>query len=235
MAWLSDATEEFKKLPKGGKIAVIGAFVLVAGIGFYEYRKSQGASGVSSVAGVPSQAGAQSNGALSGLDVQSLANSIAGLVNAQQSPAQPTGPSGSPGPTNNPGPQQPPPNPNGPLPNTLFFPNTNIVEAIIGQVKPGSTVIQGGSDARGQRFWFENSQGRSLLFAPQGSEVIQGSQGRLWLKQPGQQQVLLTGNPGMGGGPIHTEIPDRRIPVTKTITQYNVLEGKMITQKYKLN
>lgn len=234
MAWLSDATEEFKKLPKGGKIAVIGAFVLVAGIGFYEYRKSQSASGVSSVAGVPSQAGAQSNGALSGLDMQSLANSIAGLVNAQQVPTSPTGQQT--GPTNNPGPQTPPPpNPNGPLPNTLFYPNTNIVEAIIGKIQPGSTVIQGGSDARGQRFWFENIQGRSLLFAPIGSTVVQGGQGRLWLKSPGQQQVLLTGNAGMGGGPVHTEIPDRRIPVTKTITQYNVLEGKMITQKYKLN
>ena len=232
-SWLGDALEEYKRLPAWGKWATVLAFIGVAGIGFYEYRKNQGTSGVNQVAGLPGQAGATSNGALNNLDMQTLANSIAGLVNAQQTPIQPNGPSGGTGPTNNPGPQQPPPN--GPLPNTLFYPNTNIVKAVPGTILPGSKVITGGTDTRGIRFWFENAQGRSLLFAPSGSTVVQGGQGRLWLKSPGQQQVLLTGNAPMGGGIMHSDIPDTRLPVTKTIIQYNVLEGRLIPQKYRLN
>lgn len=41
MSWLHDASTEFKKLPTGGKIAVVGIFVLVAGIGLYQYYKSR--------------------------------------------------------------------------------------------------------------------------------------------------------------------------------------------------
>lgn len=47
-SWLGDATEEFKKLPPAGKIAVVAGFILVAGIGYYEYNKSKStSSGVS--------------------------------------------------------------------------------------------------------------------------------------------------------------------------------------------
>ncbi|SRR6266567_3889571 len=44
MGWLEDTSNEYKKLPTGGKIAVVGTLLLVAGVGFYEYRKNKGST-----------------------------------------------------------------------------------------------------------------------------------------------------------------------------------------------
>lgn len=50
-SWLGDGVEEFKKAPTGVKIAIGAAFLLAAGIGYYEYSKSQSSSsGVSGTA-----------------------------------------------------------------------------------------------------------------------------------------------------------------------------------------
>jgi nucleoid-associated protein YgaU len=38
---IEGAAEQFKQLPTGGKIAIVGVFVLVAGIGYYEYTKGK--------------------------------------------------------------------------------------------------------------------------------------------------------------------------------------------------
>src|SRR6266581_7459385 len=55
MAFFSDFVEEYKKAPPVGKIAIVGIGVAVAGIGFYEYRKSKtSSSGLSTTAGAAS-------------------------------------------------------------------------------------------------------------------------------------------------------------------------------------
>lgn len=227
MSWFEAAKTEFDKLPKGGKIAVGGIVLLVAGIAFYEYMINRGQSAsVSSVAGTPTNATAQGVGGLSALDTQSLAQSIAGLVNAQQTPG-PQGPAGPIGPQGNPGPQTPPTQP-GP------------VQAVIGSIDPFSRVTRGGVDSRGQRYWFNspgtpsNQQG-SLLFVPVGSQINQGSQGRIWLQTPGGAPQLLTSQKPMGGGPISTSVPSSRATITtETHTTYQVLEGRMIATKQKV-
>lgn len=43
-SWVGDSIEEFKKAPTGGKVALVAIFVLVGGIGFYEYNKSKSSS-----------------------------------------------------------------------------------------------------------------------------------------------------------------------------------------------
>lgn len=52
MAVAHDFVEEWKKLKPGGKIAVIGAFVAVAGYGLYQYEKNKGST-ASTIAGTP--------------------------------------------------------------------------------------------------------------------------------------------------------------------------------------
>src|SRR5438445_9609900 len=44
MSFMSDGIEEFKRLPKGGKIVAVAALVGVAGLGYIEYRKSKSTS-----------------------------------------------------------------------------------------------------------------------------------------------------------------------------------------------
>jgi len=141
MGMAADFAEEFKKLPPGGKWAVGGVAVLVAGIGFYHYKtRGQTASGV---AGTPSNQQPSGIGNLSALDTQSLAQSIAGFVNARSpSNPAPTG-QGTVTPVPTPGPTGTPTRPVGspPLYNGTGLPTRNpngIGPAIITQ---GSTKV----------------------------------------------------------------------------------------------
>lgn len=52
MAWLEDLVEEFKKLPQGGKIAVVGGGVVAAGLGLYAYSKRSATNGLN-ISGIP--------------------------------------------------------------------------------------------------------------------------------------------------------------------------------------
>src|SRR6266566_3727062 len=54
MSFMSDGISEFRKLPKGGKIAVAAALVGVAGLGYIEYRKSKSTSAGLSTSASPS-------------------------------------------------------------------------------------------------------------------------------------------------------------------------------------
>lgn len=84
-SWVGDTAEEFKKLPPAGKIAVIGAFIAAAGIGFYEYRKNK-SSGATLAAGTTA-AGTDPN---AGGGLQSPFPSIPG-ANGSSVPVLPSG------------------------------------------------------------------------------------------------------------------------------------------------
>jgi hypothetical protein len=90
MGLAADGIEEWKKLGTKGKLAVGGGFLVVALLGFYEYRKKQSGQTASSAAGVPAASNQGGIAGLSALDTQSLAQQIAGFVNARQSPGSPS-------------------------------------------------------------------------------------------------------------------------------------------------
>lgn len=87
MAWLQDGIEEFKKLPTAGKIAVGVTFLGIAGIGFYEYKKganqSSSTQGATSSSGLATTDNGNAASSFGGVDLSSLATSIAGLINTQ--------------------------------------------------------------------------------------------------------------------------------------------------------
>lgn len=204
IAWLHDAMGEFKKLSPMGKTAVIGAFLLAGGIGFYEYRKSQSGTTASSVAGTPQNTSQGGIGGLSALDTQSLANMIAGLVNNQQGTTTP------PPPNNNPGGTTTPP---------------NFLDDLIGKIAPGSKINPGGNSKAFpgfQRFWYGNHQ---LFYAPIGTKFTTGANGQVFYTLPDgkPQPFSKTG----GGGP---DVMIRQY----TVQAYDLNEnGHMVYKKYK--
>lgn len=84
MAWFSDAISEFKNLPPVGKGAVIVALIGVAGIGFYEYRKNATANSGTQPQALSNTSNGLPASSFGGVDLSSLATSIAGLINTQQ-------------------------------------------------------------------------------------------------------------------------------------------------------
>lgn len=100
-----------------------------------------------------------------------------------------------------------PPTPPTPTPTPTPAPSgpPNWYANLLGKIPYGAKINPGGSDANGQRFWYDSND---FFYAPPGSTIAPGAQGRLWLNLPGkpanQQGLLLTGPgaPAMQGNPI---------------------------------
>lgn len=234
MAWLHDALEEFHKLPKGGQIGVVVAFVGIAGIGYYEYRKNQSASSSASAqsangVGIPSGASGSSP-----FDVQSLAEALAGFMNTGQASAPPSSPTPPPTDTPTGGPRH-----GGPV-----------------SLLPAGSAIWGGGpsglvNGQFQRYWFTNSQGQQQLltartgadlngftpFLPVGTTISQTG-GAWYYTTPGGSTKLLSGAATGGGGQLkHTEMQSPRIAIQERVAQRYIVHpsGAMYVQKYKVS
>ncbi len=213
MGFAQDGIEEFKKLPTGGKVAVAGVFLLVAGVGFYEYRKSQStSSGLSTTASTASpstdtQAAQQSQ--LPFLPYGSTAlTDASGTPFAFVNPAPTSTPaSTSTGTTT--------PNPRTPLLSSL---PSNFPKWVL-----GSTA---------------NVNGQLFTLVPGGTPsnpVLYGVPGRVSTQtalntpiQPGGKQVLYAGK---GGGPMRSRGMGGGV-----ITRYEVKQnGHINAVKYRVN
>ncbi len=195
-SFVGDSVEEFKKLPTWGKFAAGGVVLAVVGIAIYEKTKASSASNTGLAGPGATGASLDPNAMMGG--VQSPYSQVP--TTAGQGASVPVIPSGV-----NPlfdqlgnliGWQQPTPPPAivppGPSP-TSPPPASNSYVNLLGKIPNGSKINPGGIDANGQRFWYGTN---SFFYAPVGSSVAQGGNGRLWLNLPNkpsnQQGVLIT-------------------------------------------
>lgn len=96
MAVAHDFVEEWKKLKPGGKIAVIGAFVAVAGYGLYQYEKNKGAT-AQSIVGTPASSGTNTDtSGVTGVGTPTSVGSPGGPLPPVPGPGQPTQGGGNP-------------------------------------------------------------------------------------------------------------------------------------------
>lgn len=228
MAWLHDASEEFKKLPNGGKIAVVGIFVLVAGIGLYSYYKSRTSgtnalgsaanaspstdlTGASGFPTVPGPTGNQVPVLPSGL--VPIFDSLGNLVGWQPAP---TGSTPTPTPT----------------------PSFQWPGGLTGQeIWQGTTTKNFFFGPKGPQPGRQGQTALSTLF-PSGTTFTQGPNNTFFYTLPGgtQQQApvnLVNPNPpkkgggslthGIGGGTQVRFTPEKRI-----VQKYTVVHGRMI-------
>lgn len=163
--------QEFQGAKKPEKVVIVLGGVAVVGIGIYLYMKSQ-ASGTPASA---SQTASGTSTGASGLPTYAPGTSV--LSDANGNPLGIITP-----------PVTTPSTPSTPGTSPLWFTN------ILGTLAYGTKITPGGVDPlNGQRFWTSKS---TFFYAPVGSTIAQGSQGRQWLQMPGQTHQLLTG-PGM--------------------------------------
>lgn len=173
-----DLIKEFKGAKPPEKAVIILGGVAVVGIGAYLYLKSKAGSST------PATSAQTSYGTSTGGSGGSLPSFAPGTTVLSDANGNPIG-------TITPPVTAPPSNPV-PPPGTnispLWFTN------ILGNLGYGTNVTAGGVDpTQGQRFWTSKT---NFFYAPVGSSISNGSQGRVWLNIPGQQHQLLTG-PGM--------------------------------------
>lgn len=186
MGAISDVTSEFKQAgPKEKAMIVIGV-IGVAGVAYYIYAKRQ-ASSVSQGTLANSPGGSQA----------------AGYPLAGGTPVIPSGvnpifdPAGNLIAFQNPGSTPPPPSPPGNPPPPVPSGNpANWFTNFLGSIGYGTQIRPGGTDVNGQRFWI-GSGNSNFFYAPVGSTIQQGAQGRIWITPKGGTQQLLTG-PGQG-------------------------------------
>ena len=187
MAATGDLIEEFKNAKPPEKTVILLGIAAVGGIGLYLYIKNKGAS--AAAATDPNAATTQqTSGYPTANGVPVLPNGVNplydpnGNLTGYQNQTTP-GSQGTPGPQGPPGPPGPAAHP------ANWFTN------ILGKLGYGANITPGGVDANGQRFWV--GKGNSYLFyAPVGTTIKRGAQGRVWLTAPGQNEQLLTG-PGL--------------------------------------
>jgi len=67
---------------------------------------------------------------------------------------------------------------------------------MLGKVGYGATINKGGVDVNGQRFWVGKGNG-TLFYAPVGSQINRGADGRIWIQPPGASKGQLLTGPGM--------------------------------------
>ncbi len=190
MAESGDLIKEFKEAKPPEKAVIIGGILAIVGIAWYLHAKSQSNQNTSNTGAAPT-------------------SQTAGYPMAGNSPVVPSGtnplfdPSGNligwqnPPPGGTPMPPPGPPTPTGQPAN--WFTN------LLGTVGYGTHINVGGIDANGQRFW---TGPNSFFYAPPGSQINYGAQGRVWITPKGGTQQLLTGpgNPGFAQpGPSPTK------------------------------
>lgn len=174
--------EEFKKAKPPEKVVIVLGVVAVAGLALYLIMRS-------------SRGGATSaNDSASGSTGQT-----AGFPSAGGVPVLPSGTSPIYDPNGNLVAFQ---NPVSGTSTSTSVPGTtepthpaNWFESILGKIGYNATINPGGWDVNGQRFWVGKGNS-NLFYAPIGSTVIKGQEGRIWLKLPDGTQQLLTG-PGL--------------------------------------
>lgn len=190
MGAIGDVTSEFKNAGPKEKAVIIIAVVGVVGVAFYLYTKQRGSTAAPS-AGSSSEpmAGYPLAGSTPVLPagVNPLYDPNGNLI-AFQNPT-PTVPSPPPTPTppvgGLPGGSTNGP-PKGPSQPANWYTN------FLGKIGYGSHISAGGVDQNGQRFWYAPG---AFFYAPKGSTIAYGGQGRTWLQLPnGQQHQLLTGS-----------------------------------------
>src|SRR6266704_4412232 len=178
MAFFSDFVTEYKKAPPVGKIAIVGIGVAVAGIGFYEYRKSKtSSSGLSTTAGTASPSTDLSGTNNSQGAVTSLPNSnggqtpiVSGLSPLFDALGNLIGWTGTPPATNNPPPSGTPENtpysnPGGGPPTGGPSGNAwNPFAALFGKAPAGFQDVLGNHATINNQVW----------------TIVPGSSGRIW-------------------------------------------------------
>ena len=184
MAETGDLINEFKQAKPPEKIVIVVGVFAVAGVAWYLYKKGQAQAAVSS-----SNTGAPTS-------------QTAGYptVGPNGTPVLPYGvtpqydPNGNLISFQNPPPPGTTPPPDGP-PTTGPVTPQNWYANLIGKLGYNTKINPGGYDVNGQRFWTGKNQ---FFYAPIGTTIAYGSQGRVWLNPGGDtsQHVLLTG-PGL--------------------------------------
>lgn len=188
MGAIGDVTSEFKNAGPKEKTVIIIAVIGVAAVAYYLYTKQSGSSSAPTT-GSSSQAGYPLAGSTPVLPagVNPLYDPNGNLI-AFQNPT-PTTPS-------------PPPTPTAPTQTPLKGPSqpANWYTNFLGKIGYGTHISPGGVDQNGQRFWYAPG---AFFYAPVGSSIAYGGQGRTWLQLPnGQQHQLLTGQ-GVSNSSMH--------------------------------
>jgi hypothetical protein len=180
MAETGDLIREFKDAKPAEKTVIILGVIGVAGVAFYLWRR-----GSSQAASSP---------------VQTSSGQVAGYpsVGANNTPVLPNGvnpiydPNGNLVAFQNPPPTSLTPPTTGPSTTTPL----NWYTSVLGKLGYNTVIRPGGYDTNGQRFWVGKSGNSQLFYAPIGSTINYGAQGRVWITPPGGNQQLLTG-PGL--------------------------------------
>ena len=180
MAETGDILQEWHNAKPPEKVVIVLGGVSVVGVAIYLYMKGQAASANSS------NTGAAPPGQTAGFP---MAGNVPVLPSGTNPLYDPNG--NLIGFQNSPTPTPPVPAPPGSTQPVNWYTN------ILGKLGYGTQIRPGGVDANGQRFWTGNNGGY-MFYAPPGSTIQPGAQGRMWITTPGPggSQQLLTG-PGM--------------------------------------
>jgi hypothetical protein len=191
MAETGDLLHEFKSAKPPEKAVIVMAVLAVGGIGIYLYMKNKGASTSATSTGDPNNT-TQTSGYPTANGVPILPPGVTGQYDpngnligyssgpAAPGPAGPAGPPGKPGSSGGAG-----------LPSNWF-------STVLGKVGYGATINKGGFNAQGfQRFWIGTGKSAKAFYAPAGSQINRGAEGRIWLQLPGATSGQLLTGPGM--------------------------------------
>lgn len=195
MGAIGDVTSEFKNAGPKEKTVIIIAVIGVAAVAYYLYTKQSGSSSAPTTGSSSEPAGYPLAGSTPVLPagVNPLYDPNGNLI-AFQNPT-PTVPSPTPTPVSTP-----------PTPTQTATPlkgqPTNWYTNFLGKIGYGTHISPGGVDQNGQRFWYAPG---AFFYAPVGSSIAYGGQGRTWLQLPnGQQHQLLTGQ-GVSNNSMHAQ------------------------------
>lgn len=174
MGVFSEVTDEFKKAGNKERVLIVLGVAGVAGVAYYLYTH-------------------QVSGAAQGTQAGPPASQQAGYptVGPNGTPVIPGGVTPIYDPSGNLVAFQNPLVNNGPVPGPGGTPN-NWYTSLLGTVGYGAQIKPGGIDNLGQRFWIGPGN-NNLFYAPVGSKINYGANGRIWITPPGGQQQLLTG------------------------------------------
>lgn len=200
MADTADLIGEFKQAKPPEKALIIVVILAVIGITVYLYKKGGGGGTPATwTQGAPTtqQSGYPTVGSAGTPVLPSGVNPIfdpnGNLIAFQNPGGNVNGPLMNKGDTGAQGPPGAKGPPGGMRDVTTF---TNWFSNVVGKLGYGTQISPGGVDysLNAQRFWTSKN---NFFYAPIGSTIAQGAQGRVWLNLPmGQPHQLLTG-PGM--------------------------------------
>lgn len=194
MAETGDLIREFKDAKPSEKAVIIVAVVAILGVSIYLWKKGNAAAtnvpstGTSTgqQAGYPTVGSAGTPVLPAG--VNPLYDPNGNLVAFQNPGGNVNGPLRGPA-----GPTGPPGQTGKPMMGGTAAGLPNWFQNVIGKLAYGTQISPGGVDysLNAQRFWTSKN---TFFYAPIGSSIAQGGQGRVWLQLPnGQQHQLLTG------------------------------------------